>query len=78
MQEGTLAFEELGHEGAERLSERQNNEEVDNDLQNAVGGHDLEFLRLEQSVDQVRKKEYGGDAANDVIHLMSFTGGRKP
>jgi hypothetical protein len=38
-------------------------------LQNAVGGHDLELLRLEQSVDQIRKKQYGGDAANDVIHL---------
>jgi hypothetical protein len=36
------------------------------------------IIRLEQSVDQIRKKEYGGDAANDVIHLMSFTGGRKP
>jgi hypothetical protein len=38
-------------------------------LQNAIGGHGLELLRLEQSVDQVRKKEYGGDTANDVIHL---------
>jgi hypothetical protein len=37
-------------------------------LQNAVGGHDSEFLRTEQSVDQIGEEKKGGDAADDEIH----------
>ena len=39
VQERPFAFEQLGHERAKRLGERQNNQEVDHNLQNAVGGH---------------------------------------
>jgi hypothetical protein len=39
VKERALAFEELGHERAEGFGESEDDEEVDDDLEDAVGRH---------------------------------------
>jgi hypothetical protein len=39
MQKRALAFEKPGHKRAYGFGERQDDEEIDDDLQNAIGGH---------------------------------------
>ena len=73
MNERATAFKEFRHEFAHRFGEDRNYEKENNDLQNAVGCH-LEFLRLQQGVDEVGKKKDCGSATNQIVHKFSVRG----
>jgi len=65
-----LSFEQLCHEGAQRLRADKDQSEEDRDLQNSNASHNfpLELLRTEKRVDQVNKQPQRRDPGNDIVH----------
>jgi hypothetical protein len=75
MQEGALALEHFRHEQADRLGQRQDHAEEDEDLQNANGGHGdaSKLLGLEHGPPEVHEQEDRHETGSDVVKHFFYS-----